>query len=199
MILIEDNDQQTAELSNLDSFSILNVETRLLRNAPTRFHNFLFWLLIWFFQRFWKIFTFFTNQVTNAAIVSCFLMRLWSQWVQLCPGLSVFFFKVGAELQVSIFKLASACVVHVVFLHLSLPLADCYDYYFDDFCKSCYGISNSDHQSFTRLTWITPCTKVSIGILPSGIWSCFCLWIMYWSDYQIGSRTIDTIGTKLLL
>ena len=106
MILIEDNDQQTAELSNLDSFSILNVETRLLRNAPTRFLNFLFWLLIWFFQRFWKIFTFFTNQVTNAAIVSCFLMRLWSQWVQLCPGFSVFFLKVGAELQVSIFKLA---------------------------------------------------------------------------------------------
>ena len=110
MILIEDNDQQTAELSNLDSFSILNVETRLLRNAPTRFLNFLFWLLIWFFQRFWKIFTFFTNQVTNAAIVSCFLMRLWSQWVQLCPGFSA----------------------------SSLPLADC------------YGISNSDHQSFTH-------------------------------------------------
>ena len=31
-----------------------------------------------------------------------------------------------------------------------LPLADCYDYYFDDFCKSCHGISNSDHQSFTH-------------------------------------------------
>ena len=42
MILIEDYDQQTAELSNLDSFSILNVETRLLRNGPTRFLNFLF-------------------------------------------------------------------------------------------------------------------------------------------------------------
>ena len=58
------------------------------------------------FQRFWKIFTFFTNQVTNAAIFSCFLMKLWSE-------------KLVQNCRFRFLSSPSDCVVHVVFLHLS--------------------------------------------------------------------------------